>query len=1292
MRRITGDTELTDALRGAGVVGEDLLAVDWAQTPLDSPGSWPSSLRTMVRVVLSSRFAMWMAWGPELTFFCNDAYRRETLGDKYPWALGRPASEVWAEIWSDIGPRIEQVLRTGEATFDQSLLLFLERSGYEEESYHTFSYSPVYDDSGAIAGMLCVVTEETERVIGERRIATLRDLNSVSTAAVDEHEFLEASAKQLAGNPRSLPFLCIYTFDGDRSALLNATTGVTPGEPVAPKLIDLGAGRQVWPASELAAGGSDWVTVDDLQGRFPWVPTGAWDTPPEQAVVVPLPGATGAKPVGFVVVGVNKHRPVDDVYRGFIGTIAQRLGAGVTNARTYAAARERADQLAELDRAKTAFFSNVSHEFRTPLTLMLAPLADALQAEATLEPEQVELVHRNGQRLLKLVNALLDFSKLEAGRLQARFVPVDAAALTAELVGTFRDACERAGLALEITCEDLPDSVYLDPDLWERVVLNLVSNAFKVTATGRIDVRISAEDEMLVLSVADTGPGIAAQEQQQIFERFHRVRGMQARSHEGAGIGLALVREIVDLHHGEIELRSVVGEGSEFIVRIPSGREHLTEEHVSDEAPTLSPGVAELFAQEALSWLPETEQAPAVAAAATGAQRAARRVLIADDNPDLRQYLARLLAPHWQVETVGDGIEALEAIRERPPDLVVTDVMMPRLDGFGLLRELRSMPETRELPVLMLSARAGEEASIEGLAAGADDYLPKPFSGRELLARVRAHLELSLTRRQASDALRGERQRLEQTLRQLPVGVLVAEAPSDEIVLANDQVGAMFGRPDMAPQEIREHIWERMYLPDHETLLGRPGLLTRAVRDGEVISEMELAYRSDDGRWRTIIASAAPIVDDAGTPIAGVAVLEDVSQRVISQKLIAGQRDVMAMIARGEPLEAMLTELVRVVEGISQRGALASILLVSPDRQHLEGGFAPSLPAAYSEAIDGILIGEGVGSCGTAAHRREPVIVTDIETDPLWADFRGLAAEHGLRACWSTPIVASGGQLIGTFAIYHREPTAPSPEAKEVVELLARTAAVAIERSRDTAMRERQLSELQTSLLPAMLPEVPGLEAAASFHSGDFSLEVGGDFYDLFALDERSWGLVVGDVCGHGAEAAAVTALARNSAWSHARMHENPSQVLVNVSEALIARGYGLYCTAIYARVERRGASTKLTLAVGGHPPPMLLRADGTVQIPRAHGPLLGVLAEPRFPVVEIVLEPGDALLFYTDGLIERNPLVDAEEGLVEIFGSLRSETAQELLSELEGATLGPAPRRPRDDVALLIVKQPADR
>ncbi|HTW13306.1 MAG TPA: ATP-binding protein, partial [Solirubrobacteraceae bacterium] len=633
----TRDSELVAALRAAGEVGRDLLAVDWQHTPLGPPEEWPGSLRTVVRVLLSSRFSMWMAWGPELTFFCNDAYRRATLGEKYPWALGRPASEVWAEIWPEVSPRIDRVLRTGEATWDESLLLFLERSGFVEETYHTFSYSPLADDDGRIVGMLCVVSEETERVIGEQRMSTLRDLGSVTGTGEDEGAFLRAAAEHLGRDARSLPFTAIYTLHEEGEARLVATSGVRPGEPVAPWRIAADDPRQLWPARELAGGDSDQVVVDDLDQRFERLPTGAWPAPPRQALVVALLPSSGGDALGFLVVGVNRYRPLDSGYRAFVQLIAQRLAAGLAGARSYEAERERARQLAELDRAKTAFFSNVSHEFRTPLTLMLAPLQDALDGDQPLAPAQVELVHRNGLRLLKLVNSLLDFSRLEAGRLQAQFRPVNLPALTAELAGTFRDASQRSGIALEIDCQPLPDSTYVDPDLWERVVLNLLSNAFKVTLRGRISVRLRGDDGSLLLSVADTGPGIAPEERARIFDRFHQVRNARSRSHEGTGIGLALVKEIVELHGGQVSVDSTLGRGSRFEVRIPLGREHLPAEHVSEQPAEAAPGVADLFAQEALSWLPSPADEPSVAPVGDGSQVDRQRVLIADDNPDLRR-------------------------------------------------------------------------------------------------------------------------------------------------------------------------------------------------------------------------------------------------------------------------------------------------------------------------------------------------------------------------------------------------------------------------------------------------------------------------------------------------------------------------------------------------------------------------------------------------------------------------------------------------------------------------------
>ncbi|HRD11290.1 MAG TPA: PAS domain-containing protein, partial [Mycobacterium sp.] len=227
-------------------VGRDLAAVDWSATPLGPPATWPQSLRTAVSILLSSRFSMWMAWGPQLTFFCNAAYRRDTLGQKYPWALGRPAGEVWAEIWPDIGPRIDRVLVTGQATWDEGLLLFLERSGYPEETYHTFSYSPLRADDGEVVGMLCVVSEDTDRVIGERRMSTLRDLGSDLSVVRTEEQMLAFAARQLSRNVRDLPFCLTYLFDDDGAARLAALSGVPDGHPAAPAV--LSADRPtVWP-------------------------------------------------------------------------------------------------------------------------------------------------------------------------------------------------------------------------------------------------------------------------------------------------------------------------------------------------------------------------------------------------------------------------------------------------------------------------------------------------------------------------------------------------------------------------------------------------------------------------------------------------------------------------------------------------------------------------------------------------------------------------------------------------------------------------------------------------------------------------------------------------------------------------------------------------------------------------------------------------------------------------------------------------------------------------------------
>jgi signal transduction histidine kinase len=407
-------------------------------------------------------------------------------------------------------------------------------------------------------------------------------------------------------------------------------------------------------------------------------------------------------------------------------------------------------KLGELDVAKTTFFSNISHEFRTPLTLMLGPVEDALAD--TAEPlgknqrYRVQTAHDNALRLFKLVNTLLDFSRLEAGRLRALYSPIDLASFTAELAGMFRSAVDRTDIKLEVKCPPLSEKVWIDRDMWEKIVPNLISNALKFTHSGQVTVRMHENATHAMLEVTDTGIGIPEEELPRIFDRFHRVLGAKARTHEGTGIGLSLVRELVQLHGGEIAAASTVGMGTTFRVGIPKGFAHLPADAVSQTS--VDPRIGRETAAHvsvASRWNggPMADSPQRVSAAPTTRPH----IVIVDDSADLRGYLSALLCKDYDVTTAADGVEGLEQIREKTPDLVISDVMMPKLDGIGLLHALRADPRLSSLPVILLSARAGEESAIDGLDAGSDDYLVKPFSARELLARVRTHIELSQMRK-----------------------------------------------------------------------------------------------------------------------------------------------------------------------------------------------------------------------------------------------------------------------------------------------------------------------------------------------------------------------------------------------------------------------------------------------------------------------------------------------------------------------------------------------------------------
>ncbi|MGW3807163.1 SpoIIE family protein phosphatase [Micromonospora sp. NPDC005113] len=728
---------LAAAFAAGGELGERLRHFDWSSTPVGAPACWPSALSNAVGMMLASSAQIVMFWGDNQLAFYNDAYR-PTIGGKHPGVLGQPAAQHWAETWEVLGPLLEGVRRTGRSYRGEDHPFLLDRHGFLEQTYFDVSYDPIRGADGSVSGVYCIVNETTGRVLGERRLRALAELGAELAEVGSAAELGRTAAEVLGRHRADVPFALINLADDTGRFVLAGSDGTGQA------------------AVDVDPGVLARVTADGVPATIDVA--GLLDAPPADAAdeALVLPVTATHERVGALVVGVARRLPLNDEYRNFLDLVAAQISRAVGRQRAYEQEQARAAELAALDRAKTNFFANVSHEFRTPLTLVLGPLEDLLADRALPSDytDRLTMMHRNALRLLKLVNTVLDFSRLESGRLAARYQPTDLAGYTARLASTFRSATDRAGLELVVDCPPLPAPVIVDRDMWEKIVLNLVSNAVKFTFGGEIRVRVRAVDGAARLEVSDTGVGIAPAELPHVFERFHRVPGVRARTHEGTGIGLALVRELVEMHGGEVGLTSRVDEGSTFTVTVPFGSAHLPGDRVVAFAPlpTGEPEQARLYVAETALWT-GTEPTPDF-----GGQPAeiapAGRILVVDDNVDLREHVTWLLSPTWEVVTASDGLAALPLARDGGFDLVLADVMMPRLDGFGLVGALRADPRTRHVPIVLLSARAGSAEAVAGLSAGADDYLTKPFSGQELIARVRANVELGQLRGQIIRRLR----------------------------------------------------------------------------------------------------------------------------------------------------------------------------------------------------------------------------------------------------------------------------------------------------------------------------------------------------------------------------------------------------------------------------------------------------------------------------------------------------------------------------------------------------------
>jgi len=869
---------IPEFLSGGGEMGERIRNYDWSTTPLGPPEQWQQSLKTCVRIMLTSSQPIWIGWGKELIKLYNDPYKA-IVGGKHPQALGQPASVVWKDIWKDIASMLERVMDQNEGTYVESQLLIMERNGYPEETYYTFSYTPIPGDEGGTAGMFCANSDDTEKIISERQLRTLTQMGKALIGAQTVEEVYRNAIHSLKGNPEDFPFAAIYEVEQNGKHLILAGETAPLPRNFFPDDVCLERDSDKFPYLSTAIEGKKPLVFSGMLETFGPLPCGHWQQQPHSLMVIPVFMTTRKNPVAIVQVGFNPYRKADEKYLNYFELIADQIATGTNNVLNFEAERKRNEALEELDRSKTVFFSNISHEFRTPITLMLGPLEELLQKNvsglANEERQHLETTHRNALRLLKLVNTLLDFSRIESGRQQASYVRTNISTFTENLASNFRSVMEKAGLEFGVQAEKIARPVYVDRQMWEKIVFNLLSNAFKFTLEGKITVRISAEEEFFCMTVEDTGIGIPENELPHMFERFHRIQNAVGRTYEGTGIGLSLIMELVKMHGGAIGVESRVGTGTKFIVTIPYGKSHLPEDLVFETENVPEADISSAYLQEAGFIMDVSNDRPQPSESQKNSREGA--VLIVDDNADMRQHLESIVGKIYKTVKAVNGAEALKVMNREKIALVLSDIMMPVMDGVELLKHLKENSATAEIPVVLITARAGEESRIEGFETGADDYLVKPFSARELLARIKVQMELSKKRNAVN-------RQLTDLFVQAPTAIVILKGPEFVFELANDRALEIISRTKMevAGRKAADVMPEL-------AAQGFIHLMEQVYHSGErvVVEETPLRYTSH-GQEVSIYVKFVfqPLIDEDGS-ISGIMILgDDVSPQVLARKKI----------------------------------------------------------------------------------------------------------------------------------------------------------------------------------------------------------------------------------------------------------------------------------------------------------------------------------------------------------------------------------------------------------------------
>lgn len=896
-----------------GELGARFAAHDWSLTPLGPISEWPQALRTAASICLTSRFPILLCWGPEYVMIYNDGYRPILGQTKHPKALGSPGKEVWPEIWDVIGPMLDSVMQTGSATWSRDQRLLLDRNGYLEECYFTFSYSPITTDSGDIGGVFTAVNETTDHVLSERRLGTLGVLSRRLGEATDAEHVRRLAAAVLGSNPQDHPVVTMV----DARDLPDPVDLDVPEELRADVLS--AAAEAVRRRCQIHQDLPTPVRVSDAPGAL------AVDGLHALPVTLPSDAAISA----VLVVGRSEHRRWDPALATYLALCVTHLGTALSAIRELDTERQRAQTLEALDIAKSAFFTNVSHELRTPLTLISGPLSEAL-SDPRLAPEQrerLQLAERNTARLTRMVDAMLDFGRMAASKVQPHAEPLDVTQQTRAMADSFSGAFRRAGLEFVAECAQTDRPAHLDRDMFERVVLNLLSNALKYTPSGRVTLRLEPGPDGFTVSVADTGIGIRKRDIPRVFQRFEQLpRPGKARSHEGAGIGLAMVKQLTELMGGTVEVESALGRGSTFTIRLPWGEPPT--QHVG--GPSITPRHVDAFLAETEGWdLPyaaapaaEPKEPEEVVESPSGDRP---RLLIAEDNSDMRTYLRAALSADYDVEVAPDGTVALKRCLASPPDLVLADAMMPGLDGFALTRAIRKDVDLRHVPVIILSARAGESDTEEGLTSGADDYVSKPFSLGELKARLASNLERSRARLRDAAWRRA-------VMESFQDAILITDA-TGRVIEVNDAFTHLLGySPVDGPLELPHPWWpteedSKHAGPDGLTDRERVAQTMSAALRGETVDNCECRLLTKDRRDVWMLLSTRQVEGVGDQPNYVVMTMQDVTREHAARTRRQAAAELSAEFGSAadltQVLESAVTGFAELFDGDSTVRALA---------------------------------------------------------------------------------------------------------------------------------------------------------------------------------------------------------------------------------------------------------------------------------------------------------------------------------------------------------------------------------